>query len=138
MPQSNVVINNNVSDNHDGLYLAQSYNGTFINNSLTNNTYNLAVRGSGLYDDYLYDYNQSIDTSNTVNGKPIYYLFKHSDDVIDSATNAGCVYVINSTNITVRDLNLKNNYYGILFENVRNSKAVNLTLNDNYKGIYLD
>jgi parallel beta-helix repeat protein len=55
----------------------------------------------------LSEYICDIDTSNTVNGKPIYYLINQSDLEINSETypNIGALYIINSTKIKINKLN---------------------------------
>jgi parallel beta-helix repeat protein len=50
---------------------------------------------------------------------------------------AGFVGVVNSTNITVKDLRLTNNYQGVLFAYSKNSRIVNVTTLNNDYGIYL-
>ena len=55
----------------------------------------------------LSEYICDIDTSNTVNGKPIYYLINQSNLGINPETypNIGALYMINSTNIKINKLN---------------------------------
>jgi hypothetical protein len=48
-------------------------------------------------------FDNDIDTSNLVDGKPIYYLVSASGTVIDSSSNAGTVYCINCDNVTIKD-----------------------------------
>jgi len=45
-----------------------------------------------LYGDTDSDFDNNIDTSNLVDGKPIYYLIKDSDTTYDSSSNAGTFY----------------------------------------------
>ena len=59
----------------------------------------------------LLDFYQDIDTSNTVNGKPIYYYSDESD--IQIQTNAGQVILVNCNNFTIKNLILKNCTEGI-------------------------
>jgi len=58
-------------------------------NELNNNTYNFGVCGG--YND--------IDTSNTANGKPIYYVHNQHDLIYDNATNIGYLGFSSCSNI---------------------------------------
>lgn len=61
---------------------------------------------------YLTNYIQHIDTSNTINGKPIYYWVDKQNEQIPS--DAGYVGIVNCDNITVKNLNLSKNGEGLL------------------------
>ncbi len=122
----NTLTNNTASDNdYYGISLSGS-NNTLTDNIMTYNKYNF--EGGGIND---------IDTSNTVDGKPIYYLVNLSDIALDSTSNAGTVYCINCRNISIKDLNLENNGYGIYFYNTTGSNIDNNTASNNYDGIFL-
>ncbi|MEA1866325.1 MAG: S-layer protein domain-containing protein, partial [Euryarchaeota archaeon] len=88
---SSTLTNNTVSDNSCGIRMYYSSNSTLRDNEIDYNTYNLDV-SAGSPDGYAHD----IDTSNTVNGKPVYYLVGKSGMVIGSSSNAGYVGVVNS------------------------------------------
>jgi len=128
---SNNITNNNVSNNHYGVYLWYSSNNTLANNTMSGNTYNFYMSSFSLS-----GYTQNIDTSNKVDGKPIYYWVDQKDRQIPS--DAGFVGVVNGTNITVRDLTLTNNSHGVLFAYTENSMIENVTASNNDKGICLD
>jgi len=129
---NNALTNNTVNSNDDpGIYLYSSSNNTLAGNTMSGNTCNFGVYGSSLS-----EYTQNIDTSNVVDGKPIYYWVDQKDRQIPS--NAGFVGVVNGTNITVRDLKLTNNSQGALFAYTENSRIENVTVNSNgYGGIVL-
>ena len=130
---SNNTLTNNTASNHNwnGIRLLFSSNNTLTNNTMSGNSYyNFGVSGGSLS-----DYIQSIDTSNTVDGKPIYYLVDEQDKQIPA--NAGYVGLVNSTNITVRDLILTNNWEGVLFAYTKNSRIENVTVSSNSEGIHL-
>nr|QNO42936.1 hypothetical protein FPLJOMBM_00027 [Methanosarcinales archaeon ANME-2c ERB4] len=135
---SNTLTGNNASYNGGilgrGIVLAESGNNTLRNNMMSGNTlYNFDANGVS------YSYlDNDIDTSNLVDGKPIYYLVDASDTVIDSATNAGTVYCIHCDNVTVKDLNLTKNGDGILFYNTSNSRITNNSIRDCEVNICLD
>lgn len=79
------------------------------------------------------DFVQDIDSSNTVDGKPVYYWVNEHNKEIPS--DAGCVAAINSINITVRDLILTDNGQGVLFAGTVNSTIENVTISNNEHGI---
>src|SRR3972149_4384808 len=124
------LIRNNASNNYKGIYLASSNNNTLIDNNMLENVYNFGVTGE-TPDDYMH----TINTTNKVNGKPIYYWVNEKDRQIPN--DAGYVGIVNSTNITVKDLTLKNNGQGILFVRTNNSRIENVSISNTSTGIYL-
>jgi parallel beta-helix repeat protein len=128
---NNTLINNTANSNGCGIHLLFSRNNTLINTTMSGNTYNFCVDG-----DSLSDYIQNIDTSNTVGGKPIYYWVDKQDKQIPC--DAGFVGVVNSTNITVRDLTLLKNTKGVLFAYTKDSRIENVTVSGNDHGIYME
>jgi parallel beta-helix repeat protein len=127
---SNTIGNNAITNNYEGIILYRSGMNTLRNNNMTNNSYNFGVYGSSLLH-YLND----VDTSNTVNEKPIYYWINQHD--IQVPTNAGYVAVINSTGVIAKNLDLSKNEQGILFAYTTNSAIMNVTASYNYNGFYL-
>jgi len=127
---NNTLANNTASNNVFGIYLTNSSNNTLTHNTMSGNIHNLLVAGSGLS-----SYIQDIDTSNKVDGKPIYYWVNHQDEQVPG--NAGYVGIVNSTNITVRDLTLTKNGEGVLLAYTENSGVENITASNNRYGIYL-
>ena len=124
------LLNNHVTNNTLGIMLYSSSSNLLKNNSMTANRYNFGVLGWGPA-----HFNHDIDVSNTVDGKPIYYLVNcHGGEV---PLDAGYVAVINSTNIMVKNLNLQSNYEGILFAYTHNSTITNNTSISNLHGICL-
>ncbi|KAF5416674.1 MAG: Cell surface glycoprotein [Candidatus Methanogaster sp.] len=126
----NTLANNIVSKNEFGIYMGYSSNNTLQNNIMSGNTYNFGVFGGSLS-----DYTQNIDTSNTVDEKPIYYWVDQKN--VQIPNDAGFVGVVDSTNITVRDVTLTNNTQGILFAYSANSRIENVTISNNWHGIFL-
>ena len=70
-----------------------------------------------------------------MDGKPIYYWTNRQDQQVPD--DAGFVGVVNSTNITVRDLVLTKNSKGLLFAFTNNSNIENVSVSNNYYGIHL-
>jgi parallel beta-helix repeat protein len=96
------------------------------NNTIIGNRYNFAVEG-----DQISHLMNDIDTSNTINGKPIYYWTNKQN--MEIPPDAGYVALVNSTYITVKDLTLTNNNEGVLLCFTSNSIIQNVTsLNNNY------
>jgi parallel beta-helix repeat protein len=152
---NNMLVNNTANSNNEvGIYLYSSSNNTLTNNTansndwgiiilwdssnntLTNNTMSENKYNFGVFGEDLSDYIQSIDTSNTVDGKPIYYWVDEQDKQIPN--DAGFVGLVNSTNIMVKDLTLTKNVEGMLLAHSNSSRIENVTTsnNDDY-GIYL-
>jgi len=115
---NNTVIGNTVSDNYYGLALWGATDSTLRNNAMHDNRFNFEVQN---------EFANDIDTSNTVDGKPIYYLVGEEDRVIDSTTDAGYVGVVNSANITVKDLVLTNRGQGVLLASTQSSTITNVS-----------
>ena len=128
LSQDNSVLNCTSNENTYGLRLSGSQYNILNNNSMNNNTFNS-----------YFDSNPNVvGMSNLVDGKPIYYLMNSSDQVINASTNAGLVHLINCSNITVEDLEIKNNYYGLSFYDSNNITISNCTSTENKYGLYFD
>jgi parallel beta-helix repeat protein len=129
------VYQNNVTTHvWEGIYLFGCINILMYNNLLNGNRYGLAIGGTEL-DHYLH----SIDTSNLIDGKPVYYLINQHNKTINAITHPkiGFLALINSTNITVEGLNITKSM-GLLLAYTRNVKAQDSNFTDNYYGLCLD
>lgn len=131
---NNTLKNNIVSNNWRGIYLEYSPKNNLKNNTILKNHYNFGVWG-GSWTLGLLDYTQDIDTSNTVDKKPIYYWINTKNKEIPK--DAGYVGIVNSSGITVKNLSLKNNSHGVLFAYTSNSIIENVNASCNLFGIYL-
>jgi len=101
------------------------------NNVLHDNEYNFGVACVGT------TWDQDIDTTNTVDGKPIYFLVGKNGITLDESTNAGYVGLVSCNKITVKNLNLTNNGQGIVVAKTRNSTLRNNTIMDNEVGVHI-
>ncbi len=132
----NNISHNVIRDNYVGISLRQSSENTLTANIAYYNGYNFAVDVSG---DSSSQFDNYVDTSNTVDGKSIYYLKDESNLVLGAQSNAGTIYLINCKNITVQDLTLTRNYCGIFLWNTTCSYITNVTAMDNWNsGIRLE
>ena len=131
---SNTLTGNTASDNNlIGISLSSSSSNTLTDNTMLGNHYNFIHWGS--LDSH---FTNNIDTSNTVDGKPIYYVKNAVDQVYDSSTNAGTFYLINCNNITIKDLMLTKNGAGVFLWRTQNSRIENVNAQSNYHyGIFL-
>ena len=83
-------------------------------------------------------YVQDIDTSNKVNGRNVTYLLNAENIEINSSSNAGTVYVINGKNVTLRDLQLDQNEFGVYLRNTTLSTIENVSASRNIQGIEVE
>jgi parallel beta-helix repeat protein len=128
---SNTILTNNViMSNIYGIYILDSANNVLKNNTLTGNSYNFGVEGSELQ-----DFIQNINTSNTVDGRPICYWVNKTGEPIPR--DAGYVAVVNSTDVDIENLTIRNNRHGILLAYTTNSAVGNNSLSNNEAGIRL-
>jgi parallel beta-helix repeat protein len=94
-------------------------------NNMTDNTYNFGMM----------DREQNIDTSNTVNGKPLYYLVDLQGGEIP--LDAGYLALIDSANVIVRNCSLSHNRQGVMLIRSENITLENISVTNNMYGIYL-
>lgn len=153
---SNVKITGfTVQNGSFGIYIDRTYNVDIVGNTITRNIYGVEIYSSShitmksnrIYDN-LYNFAldsdvespkhfmHDIDPSNTVDGKPIYYLIYQFNTEVPQ--NAGFVALINSSRVVVKDLDLKNNGVGVLLMHTDNSIIQNVSItNMASKGILL-
>jgi parallel beta-helix repeat protein len=103
-------------DGYDGVSLPYAPGTILRNNSMVNNYANFAI-GSSTVSDFYCD----IDTSNTINGKPIYYLLNQDNLLFDETTEIGFLGLVHCQNITVRNSDFSHNFEGILLAGTTNS-----------------
>jgi len=131
-----VIQNNTISGNGSkGINIDTSSGNILTGNVITDSNNNLVVSGR----DPLY-FNNSINTTNLVEGKPVYYLYGQTDQVYDGDVvgDIGQFWCISCYNVTVRDATLsENNVYGVYFYNTSSSTIQNITVHNNFTGISL-
>jgi len=122
------ITNNTIINGHRGIWLWDTQNCSFRDNHLYGNTYNLEVWGLTQT-----HFMHSIDESNTIEGKPVYYWVNQKNRQIPS--DAGYVGIVNSSNILVKDLSLTKNAHGVLLAHSNNCLVENVSLSHNIRGI---
>jgi parallel beta-helix repeat protein len=129
--KNNTLVGNNVTGSTlSGIRLQVSPNNKLRDNIATGNLYNFEVFGENLP-----HFMNDIDTSNVVDGKPVYYLVNEHD--INIPTNAGFVALINCTRMSAKNLSLTKNGRGVLLAATTNSTIINNIIHNDYEGITL-
>jgi parallel beta-helix repeat protein len=127
--KNNTISGNNITNNAVGIRISMSPNNVLRDNQIDNNSYNFGLSG-GNFVDYVND----IDTSNTVDGKPIIYWVNEKDKTVP--LDAGYLVLVNCTGITVKNLTLTNNGEGILLAYTEKSTITQNTITNNGVGIF--
>jgi parallel beta-helix repeat protein len=127
-----------------GLYFTSSSNNTLIGNTIgflwlwfssntglrDNNLSYFEVDGN-INLQYIHD----IDSSNTLNGKPIYYWVNRENAEVPP--DAGYMALIDCVNITVRGSDFENNFQSILMFSTNNSRILNNNVTSVLNGIWI-
>ncbi len=127
---NNLLLNNYVSNNTVGIHIYDSSNNTLKFNRMVCNKINLRVWGSPI-EHFLH----KIDATNQVDGKNVYYLVNKRNITISS--DAGCIYLVNCSNITVYKVNITNCFSGILLAYTHDCFIWDSYFSNNERGIYL-
>lgn len=126
---NNIIVRNNVTNTYYGITLTQSSNNTLRNNQMTCYWQNFGCFNNWNLSSYMND----IDTTNTVDGKPVYFWVNNSDQIVP--LDAGYVALVNCTRVTVQDLNLTKNGQGVLLAYTKDSMMMRNNLTDCAEGI---
>jgi len=124
-----VLTNNSCSWNGKyGIHIYDSYYGTFTNNHML---------GCGFYLKGILEVwnSQSIDTSNTVNGRPLYYSANQTGGTIPAG--AGQIILANCSSVVVEDQTVAHCTAGILLGFSTYTTINNTSCSDSIYGIYL-
>jgi parallel beta-helix repeat protein len=123
-----------VYNNHFGISFYKSKNIILRSNDIYSNDYNLQIY-EGIKTDHFY---HDIDTSNMVEGKPVYYIYNESDLVFDGSEDIGFLGLIRCTRISVEGLTMDSgNRHGILLVETTDSSIVSSTFSNSIFGIEL-
>lgn len=125
---NNYVSDNTVNRNWGGIRLLSTSNNKLSENKISNNAQNFGI--SNLY---LATSADEVDSTNSLDNKPIYYWIGVSNTNIP--LDAAYVVLINCTNINVQGLKLSNNQEGIIFAGTINSTISNNNISGCTTGI---
>ena len=126
---SNTLTNNTAnSNNASGIYLDDSDHNAIENNTMNEN----GISISGILENWN---SHIIETTNTINGKPVYY-YKNTNGFI-VPYGGGQVILANCTWMNVENHNYSNGTVGILVGYSSQITIENNTCESNYNGIYL-
>lgn len=129
---SNIIEENNITLSKLGLLLTCSSSNILRKNNVANSW---AFGNFGIYGYKLEHFINDVDDTNTVDGKPIYFLInKHN---VKFSENAGYVAIVNSSNVIVENLNLQNNYQALTIAYTVNITLSNLQIENNFQGFYM-
>jgi parallel beta-helix repeat protein len=135
--QNMTVVNNTMVNFFYALSLEWSYGNTIIGNNLVDGILGITIQnttGCVFRDNHLsncsfstytypmYQYDNDLDSSNTVDGKPIVYWLNEKDKMVPS--DAAYVALVNCTGIAVQDCNPT----GIALVSTSNSTVANVTM----------
>lgn len=119
------IIGNQVTNNKEGITVSGSEN-FFRNNQMRNNTINFLD---------ITPEKSDVDASNTINGKPIYYLINQQNETVPA--DASMIHLEGCSNMTAPNFDIKYTYKAISLLNSSNCKIYGNTLTDNEVGIAL-
>ena len=149
-----IISENTVNYNNVGLTLMGpgSNMGTSRNVAIDNRDYGIEIEsfgfnltgnfmvgsGIGLYPQSIERMSQiNIDATNFVNDKPIYYLINKTDIPPQNLENAGQIFLINCTNILVKDIDVSNSSMGVNIYDSNNITVYNAISSNNDYGVLL-
>jgi parallel beta-helix repeat protein len=119
------ISGNQATNNTEGILVYGSEH-VFRNNHMKNNTFNFEDTTNGQCD---------VDSSNTVDGKPIYYLVNKQNVTVPA--DAGMVQLKDCTNVLVKNLKIEHTYKAISLLNSSDCKIYNNKVTANEIGTYL-
>lgn len=121
---SSCKIFDNINEGGIGIQISYSTNCTFRNNSLEN-------LGIIFNVNFLYEYYHDIDTSNTIDGKPIYYLLEECNREFNATMDIGYIGLISCKNITVKNISL----YSAVIGNTSSTTIKDCSFYQNFYGV---
>ncbi len=150
---NNTLSGNTVNSNYRGIYLEYSNYNTLSGNTVNSNykginldysNYNtlsgnlLNFCGISLYGLLVEMASHSIDDTNLVNNKPVYYYVNETGLESSNFTNAGQIILINCNNSIISELNISDCTAGMFLGYSNNNTLSGNILSNSYYGIWLD
>jgi len=129
------LVGNIVRNNRNwGIVIAFSSHIIMKSNIVSYNKYNLVIEGNRL-EDFVHD----IDSTNTINGKPVYYLINKNNLKINPSSfqNVGYLAIVNSTNVVIENVTIQHNYQGVLLAFTKNVTLTNSKFLNNYYAVHI-
>ena len=141
----NNVFGNNVTNDQHGILLYSPLRNHICNNTITNCSYGMSLYFGGQNiisnNDFsnagllIHGTYENVVENNTVNGKPLVYFEKASDQTVE---DAGQVILVNCSNIILKNLNLSHTSYPIQLWDTNHSRIINSSITmSNWNGIQL-
>ena len=125
-----MVDNNTVSENEaHSVYISSSTNIVLTNNNLENDS--ISIFGW----EFKYWNTHEIDTTNTINGKPVYYLKDVKGGTVPE--DAGQVILVNCEDVRVDNQKISNTRFSISLAFSNNNTIINNSIRNNKYGIEL-
>jgi len=123
--KNNTLYNNYITNCFHGIHLDCASHNILRNNTLVDNYQNF-----GIWGETILQLTNDVDTSNTVDGKPIYYGVSMQDSTVP--VDAGYVALVNCTRVMVQNLELAHNFQGLFlgFTTYATIKRNNITENE--------
>ena len=118
------IYNNIIRDNMFGVQGSHVTNISIFNNKFINDA---ILFGRGDVDSGLEHYQHNI-YNNTINGKPLVYLENKNNYTFSE--EVGQLILVNSTNVTVNQIQINNTDFPIIFAYCSNCKIINSTINN--------
>jgi len=123
---NNTILNCHISNDDGSLCIQMGYTS---NNKLRNNT--LKNGGIIFNVNFPYEYYHDIDTSNTIDGRPIYYILEDKNREFNETMDIGYIGLISCKNISVKNLFLQ----GAVLGNTSFTTIENCSFYENLLGI---
>ena len=111
---NNVIVNNTFTDVASAIWLESATNNTFTKNKLIANYNNFGVVGNDVS-----PYVNYVDTSNTIDGKPIYYWIDKSDETVPA--DGAFVALVSCKNMTIQNSVLSLSFNSVILANTNDS-----------------
>jgi len=127
---SNILENNIVESNTHGVTLRGTTKSILRDNALNNNTFNLDVNPQ---DDHALVH--TIGSDNTINGKPMLYLYGVQNKIYDAENQAGIFYCIFCKDVTLKNATISNNAYSIVLWKSTGVQLQNVVVTDSSYGV---